>query len=126
MRDIQNDHISTHVIALLLGYCRDLPRLIRRQIAREWAEWDQVQVLDPAEMTVLVLGLGGIGSEVTRRLAPFGPTHAVAPAFDPAVLSGVKEWFERHYSVRFANYPVTDDYLPHGVVVNPGAGLSAD
>ena len=30
MRDIQNDHISTHVLALLLGYCRDLPRLIRR------------------------------------------------------------------------------------------------
>ncbi len=57
------------------------------------------------------------------RVAPFGPTHAVAPAFDPAVLPGVKDWFERHYSVRFGNYPVTDDYLPHGVVVNrtPGA-----
>jgi phosphoglycerate dehydrogenase-like enzyme len=74
MRDIQNDHISTHVLALLLGYCRDLPRLLRHQIAREWVEWDQVAVLDPAEMTVLVMGLGGIGSEVTRRLAPFGPT----------------------------------------------------
>jgi len=74
MRDIQNDHISTHVLALLLGYCRDLPRLIRRQVAREWAEWDDVKVLDPGEMTILVLGLGGIGAEVTRRLAPFGPT----------------------------------------------------
>ena len=74
MRDIQNDHISTHVLALLLGYCRDLPRLIRRQVAREWVEGDAVKVLDPAEMTILVLGLGGIGAEVTRRLAPFGPT----------------------------------------------------
>src|SRR3954454_19306959 len=74
MRDIYNDHIATHVLALFLAHCRDLPRLIRRQIARDWARGEAVQVLDPAEMTVLVLGLGGIGAEVTRRLAPFGST----------------------------------------------------
>jgi len=74
MRDIQNDHISTHVLALLLAYCRDLPRLIRRQIAHEWATLEEIAVIDPAELTVLVMGLGGIGAEVTRRLAPFGPT----------------------------------------------------
>ncbi len=74
MRDIQNDHISTHVLAMLLAYCRDLPRLLRRQIAHEWATWEEIAVRDPAELTVLVLGLGGIGAEVTRRLAPFGPT----------------------------------------------------
>jgi phosphoglycerate dehydrogenase-like enzyme len=74
MRDIQNDHISTHVLALFLGYCRDLPRLLRRQIAGDWAGEGQLTVHDPAEMTVLVLGLGGIGAEVCRRLAVFGPT----------------------------------------------------
>lgn len=74
MRDIQNDHISTHVVAMLLAYCRDLPRLLRRQIAHEWATWEEIRVIDPAELTVLVVGLGGIGAEVTRRLAPFGPT----------------------------------------------------
>lgn len=74
MRDIQNDHISTHVMALLLGYCRDLPRLIRLQQRREWLELDQLNVLDPAEMTVLIMGLGGIGAEVARRLDPFGST----------------------------------------------------
>jgi phosphoglycerate dehydrogenase-like enzyme len=93
MRDIQNDHISTHVIALLLGYCRDLPRLIRHQIAREWVEWDQVNVLDPAEMTVLVLGLGGIGSEVTRRLAPFGSTII---GVDPKVTTAPPDVAELH------------------------------
>src|SRR5262245_30528492 len=35
MRDIQNDHISTHVLALFLGYCRELPRLMRLQLKRE-------------------------------------------------------------------------------------------
>lgn len=74
MRDIFNDHIATHVLALLLAHCRDLPRLIRRQIEHRWAFTDQVAVVDPADLTIVVMGLGGIGAEVTRRLAPFGPT----------------------------------------------------
>jgi phosphoglycerate dehydrogenase-like enzyme len=74
MRDIYNDHIATHVLALLLAHCRDLPRLLRRQTAHEWASADQVAVIDPADLTIVVMGLGGIGAEVTRRLAPFGPT----------------------------------------------------
>jgi phosphoglycerate dehydrogenase-like enzyme len=93
MRDIQNDHISTHVLALLLGYCRDLPRLIRRQVAREWVEWDAVKVLDPGEMTILVMGLGGIGAEVTRRLAPFGPTII---GVDPKVTTAPPDVAELH------------------------------
>ncbi len=93
MRDIQNDHISTHVLALLLGYCRDLPRLIRRQVAREWAEWDAVKVVDPSEMTILVMGLGGIGAEVTRRLAPFGPTII---GVDPKVTTAPPDVAELH------------------------------
>ena len=100
MRDIQNDHISTHVMALLLGYCRDLPRLLRRQIAREWATEAQVAVLDPAEMTVLVLGLGGIGAEVTRRLAPFGATIL---GVDPRVRSGLPSVAEFHAPDRLAD-----------------------
>ncbi len=93
MRDIQNDHISTHVLALFLGYCRDLPRLIRRQIAREWAGEQQIMVHDPAEMTVLVMGLGGIGAEVTRRLAPFGPTII---GVDPKVTTAPPDVEELH------------------------------
>src|SRR4051794_12210874 len=73
MRNIYNDHIANHVLALFLAHCRDLPHLIRRQIAGDWAPSGSVQVRDPAAMTVLVMGLGGIGAEVTRRLAVFGP-----------------------------------------------------
>lgn len=73
MRNIYNDHIANHVLALFLAQCRDLPRLMRRQIAGEWVP-DEVVVRDPAAMTVVVLGLGGIGAEVVRRLGVFGPT----------------------------------------------------
>lgn len=73
MRHIYDDHIANHVLALFLALCRDLPRLARRQIVREWAP-RTVEVRDPAAMTVLVLGLGGIGAEVVRRLSVLGPT----------------------------------------------------
>src|SRR5262245_60737345 len=42
MSDIQNDHISTHVLALFLGYCRELPRLMRLQLKREWLDLDEL------------------------------------------------------------------------------------
>src|SRR5262249_43556703 len=71
MRAIYNDHTATHVLSRRLAHCRDLPHLIRRQIAGEWAANEEIHVLDPAAMTILVMGLGGIGAEVTRRLAPF-------------------------------------------------------
>jgi phosphoglycerate dehydrogenase-like enzyme len=74
MRNIYNDHIANHVLALFLALCRDLPRLMRRQARGIWTPHDAIRVRDPAEMTVLVIGVGGIGSEVVRRLAVFGPS----------------------------------------------------
>ena len=51
---------------------------------------------------------------------PFGPALCVEPAYDVERLGGLKDWFERHYAMSFANYPVTDDYLSWGKrVVNP-------
>ena len=71
MRNIYNDHIANHVLALFLSLCRDLPRMMRRQLQRDWVP--QADTKDPAAMTILVIGLGGIGAEVTRRLAILGP-----------------------------------------------------
>jgi len=74
MRNIYNDHIANHVLALFLALCRDLPHLMRQQAAGVWTAHDTVRVRDPAGMTVVVIGLGGIGGEVVRRLAVFGPS----------------------------------------------------
>jgi phosphoglycerate dehydrogenase-like enzyme len=91
MRNIYNDHIATHVLALFLAHCRDLPRLMRRQAAGVWATEAQVQVRDPAETTIVLLGLGGIGSEVARRLSVFGPTVLGVDPKVPAPPPGVSE-----------------------------------
>jgi formylmethanofuran dehydrogenase subunit A len=41
----------------------------------------------------------------------FGKTLHVAPSYDGAIERELAQWFDDHYSIRFANYPVTDDYL---------------
>jgi phosphoglycerate dehydrogenase-like enzyme len=91
MRHIYNDHIANHVLALLLAHCRDLPRLMRRQIAHSWAPHAEVQVLDPAGLTLLVMGLGGIGAEVTRRAAILGPAIIGVDPLADAPPPGVAE-----------------------------------
>jgi phosphoglycerate dehydrogenase-like enzyme len=70
-RHIFDDHIANHVLALFLALCRGLPPLMRRQAERSWSP-EAAEVRDPAEMTVLVLGLGGIGAEAARRLSVLG------------------------------------------------------
>jgi phosphoglycerate dehydrogenase-like enzyme len=70
-RHIFDDHIANHILALFLALCRGLPRLMRRQGERRWSP-DDAEGRDPAEMTVLVLGLGGIGAEAAQRLSVLG------------------------------------------------------
>ena len=40
-----------------------------------------------------------------------GKTLYVAPEYDQGIESQISEWFEEYYSIRFRNYPVTDEYL---------------
>lgn len=59
------------VFGVLAG-AKDLGRLIAQQNDRRWTgRWEMGQV---SEMTVLVVGLGGIGQEVVKKLAGLGAT----------------------------------------------------
>ena len=59
------------VFGILAG-AKNLPRLIAQQRARTWSgRWAMGQV---ADQTILVLGLGGIGGVVARRLSDLGAT----------------------------------------------------
>ncbi len=40
-----------------------------------------------------------------------GKTLHVAPQYDSAREPHIGDWFERYYSIRFRNYPVSDEYL---------------
>jgi formylmethanofuran dehydrogenase subunit A len=50
------------------------------------------------------------------RHVPYGPTIWTNPAFDPDIERHLRPWFDEHYSVNFANFAVTDDYLTHGSI----------
>ncbi len=91
MRNIYNDHIANHVLAMLLALCRDMPRLMRRQASATWMSEPEVAIRDPGEMTLLILGLGGIGAEVARRAAVFGFSIIGVDPQIPTAPEGVRE-----------------------------------
>ncbi|MCS7167380.1 MAG: formylmethanofuran dehydrogenase subunit A [Gemmatales bacterium] len=45
------------------------------------------------------------------RAEVFGKTHYNTPEFDQAALPDIQRWFEDHYTIQFANYPVDVSYL---------------
>jgi len=77
-RGIYNDHVATHAVAMVLALARGFPRYVLGQ-AR--ARWDPIRtaegVVHLPEATVLVVGLGGIGSEIARMMKAFG-TRVIA------------------------------------------------
>jgi formylmethanofuran dehydrogenase subunit A len=52
----------------------------------------------------------------------YGPALCVEPEYDPAVLGGVRRYFEVTSTVRLSNYGVHPDELPARRVVVPAAG----
>jgi phosphoglycerate dehydrogenase-like enzyme len=72
-REIYNDHISAHVMAFVLAFARGLHHYIPRQLKREWKKLPRdTGVVHLPEATALIVGVGGIGSEIARLAAAFG------------------------------------------------------
>jgi phosphoglycerate dehydrogenase-like enzyme len=73
-REIYNDHISSHILAVLLSFAKHLNIYRDQQREHNWAP------LSPPthhtsflpESTVLIVGVGGIGAETARLCAAFG------------------------------------------------------
>jgi phosphoglycerate dehydrogenase-like enzyme len=97
-------NMAEHVLAMMLAFARQLPFLMRGQMAHQWRDdAGRGRVFELAGQTVLLVGLGDIACAVAVRAAGFGlktiavrrrpelpiPPHvdAVAPIADlPAVL----------------------------------------
>jgi phosphoglycerate dehydrogenase-like enzyme len=67
---IHADALAEFAVLGVLAGAKDLPRLQSDQAGSRWP--DRWQMRQAADMTVLVLGLGGIGMAVCARLAAFG------------------------------------------------------
>jgi phosphoglycerate dehydrogenase-like enzyme len=81
LQRIQGPHMAEHAIALLLALARSLPVYSAEQQAGEFTRgFRELRAERPVEIegkTLLVVGLGGIGTEVARRAAALG-LHVIA------------------------------------------------
>src|SRR6202011_4034290 len=92
-REIFNDHISAHILALVLAFARGLQVFIPQQLRREWKKSSQEagDVVHLPEATALIVGVGGIGAETARLLAAFGVTVLATDARRTTAPDGVVE-----------------------------------
>ncbi len=69
-RGVFDKPIAEYVLTMILSICRSLPQLLDLQRERTW---QPLQAREMSEITIGLVGLGGIASEVARLAAPFGP-----------------------------------------------------
>jgi phosphoglycerate dehydrogenase-like enzyme len=73
MRGTYTEIVAAHAVALLLALARDLPSYARQQAHGEWRlHEDPSSCVFLPESTILIVGVGAVGGEVARLLAPFG------------------------------------------------------
>jgi phosphoglycerate dehydrogenase-like enzyme len=84
MQRVFGPPIADQALGYLLAFTRSLAHFVREQPSQEWRPRRPDVVLDElAGKTMLVIGLGGIGSEIARRACAFGMRVL---ATDPKVL----------------------------------------
>ena len=64
-REIYNDHISIHIMAVLLAFTKRLPDYYRQQLDRNWnpLNEDRDHALFLPEATALIVGVGGMAAK---------------------------------------------------------------
>lgn len=76
MQRIYGAQIAEHAIAMMFGLARQLPRWAEEQVAGGWepvpSEFDEDGFWEIGGKTMLVVGLGGIGTEVAQRAHGLG------------------------------------------------------
>jgi phosphoglycerate dehydrogenase-like enzyme len=68
---IQGPEIADHALALLLALTRDLHQVIPRRQDEEWRR-NAYSPIELRDKTALVIGVGGIGSQIAQRAHAFG------------------------------------------------------
>jgi phosphoglycerate dehydrogenase-like enzyme len=81
LQRIQGPHMAEHAIALMLALGRALPQYGAEQAAGSWTrgfrELRAERLIEVEDKTMLVVGLGGIGTEVAKRAHGLG-MHVIA------------------------------------------------
>jgi phosphoglycerate dehydrogenase-like enzyme len=68
---LQGPNIADHAFSLLLALARDLHQIIPNRTKEEWLR-DHYHPIELNGKTAVVIGVGGIGSQIAQRAAAFG------------------------------------------------------
>jgi phosphoglycerate dehydrogenase-like enzyme len=98
-RGIFDGAMAEYALAYILAHAQDVRRIVRQQAAREWTQFQPLRIQG---MTVGILGLGSIGSEVARLCAAAG-LRVIGTKRSPGTVANV----ERVYTV-----DQIDEFLP--------------
>ena len=73
-RGIYNDHISHHIMAMILSFSKSLNIYIGQQAKKKWSpiKSDLGSTRYLPESKILIVGVGGIGEETSRLCSAFG------------------------------------------------------
>jgi phosphoglycerate dehydrogenase-like enzyme len=116
MQRAYGPEIADQAIGYLLAFTRSLTHFVRTQSRQEWRSREPGVVLDELMgKTMLVIGLGGIGSEIARRAAAFGMRIV---ATDPKVMDRPSFVEELHWPDAFG------ELLPRADVVASAVPLT--
>ncbi len=66
---VQASAVADHAMALLLAWARRIPEAVRNQSCKNW---ERATGRELKRSTMLIVGMGSIGSEVARRAVGFG------------------------------------------------------
>jgi phosphoglycerate dehydrogenase-like enzyme len=66
LQKMESPIIAEHAIAMMMSLARDLPRFVREMETGNWARSSRENMTSVVGKNLLVVGLGGIGTEVAR------------------------------------------------------------
>ncbi|MBM3774860.1 MAG: D-2-hydroxyacid dehydrogenase [Acidobacteria bacterium] len=70
---VQGPTIADHAMSMLLAHTRGLKRFFSEQLREEWSRNGE-GLTELQDMTAVVIGVGGIGSQIAQRAHAFGMT----------------------------------------------------
>jgi len=71
-RGVAAPNIAEHVLALMLGFARDMPALYRAQRQRRWTKSQELVLFELSGQTLGIIGLGSIGQALARKASALG------------------------------------------------------
>ena len=109
---LQGPEIADHAMALLLTLIRNVNIAVLNRKKKRWGEEDYSPIELRGKMA-LVIGIGGIGTQVAQRAAAFGMNILAVDPKDIPYMNTASRWSNRISCTVFFRKPTWSSCAPH-------------